>query len=514
MAGRKLFAAIDVGSHEIQMQIAEIRRGELPLTIETIHRTLPIGTDTYVRGQISQPVLDTCIDVLKGFSDQMKTFRVSGYRAVATSAFREASNRAFAIDQIRRSCDMEIEILSNAEERACHILAASLRMPDFEDLIRQGTLIVDIGAGSIQVTAYDRRQFLFSQNMLLGSLRIRELLADLEQRTIDFARLMEEYISSDLDYYHQLEPKDIQYKNLIVLGGGMPYLKKMAGRNPGEPLNLSVRQFDQIYQQLLLSRPLEMSMEKDIPAEHASLLLPTAIIIRKFTRYTGIHEFLMPATTLCDGILAEHAQKKLGYVPEHDQTQDVLSACRYLARRFNNDEPHTDFVETRVMQLFDGTVKLHRLGARQRLLLQAAAILHDAGKYINMSKHNIRTYNIIMATEFVGLTHHERDIVAWTGRLHSGRVDLDDGGLADLPLDDRMVVAKLAALLRLADALDNGHQQKISELVVLLDDGAMNLTITSRQDVTLELWAFEQKAQLFEKLFGYPVRIKIKRAAL
>ena len=222
----------------------------------------------------------------------------------------------------------------------------------------------------------------------------------------------------------------------------------------------------------------------------------------------------MPATTLCDGILAEHAQKKLGYAPAHDQTQDVLSACRYLARRFNNDESHTDFVVTMVMQLFDGTVKLHRLGTRQRLLLEAAAILHDTGKYINMSKHNIRTYNIIMATEFIGLTHHERDIVAWTGRLHSGRVDLDDGGLADLPVDDRMVVAKLAALLRLADALDNGHQQKISEMAVLLDDNALNLSISSRQDVTLELWAFEQKAQLFEKLFGYPVRIKIKRTVL
>jgi exopolyphosphatase/guanosine-5'-triphosphate,3'-diphosphate pyrophosphatase len=277
---------------------------------------------------------------------------------------------------------------------------------------------------------------------------------------------------------------------------------------------LSVRQFDQIYQQLLLSRPLQLSMDKDIPAEHASLLLPTAIIIRKFTRYTGIHEFLMPATTLCDGILADYAQKSLGYMPDHDQSLDVLSACRYLARRFSNDDHHTEFVESMVLQLFDGTMRLHRLGARQRLLLQAATILHDTGKYINMSKHNIRTYNIIMATELVGLTHRERDMVAWTSRLHSGRIDLDDSGLADLPSEDRMVVAKLAALLRLADALDNGHQQKITELLVQLDDDALTLSITTRQDVTLELWAFEQKGQLFEKLFGYPARIKIKRAII
>ena len=511
MARKKTFAAIDVGSHEIQMQIAQLRRDELPLTIETIHRTLPIGTDTYMSGQISQPVLDTCTAVLKGFAEQMKAYRVSGYRAVATSAFREAANRAYALDQISRASGMEIEILSNAEERACHILAASVRMRDFEDLIRQGTLVVDIGAGSIQVTAYDRRQFVFSQNMLLGSLRIRELLADLEQRTVDFSSLMEEYISSDLDYYHQLEPKDILYKNLVILGGEMVYLKKLAGNDPAESVSMPVKLFDQIYQQLLDSRPLDLSMQKDIPAEHATLLLPTAIIIRKFTRYTGVNTVHLPATTLCDGILADYAHKKLGYLPSHDQTQDVLSACRHLADRFHNDQAHADFVESIALQLFDGTRQLHRQGPRQRLLLQTAAILHDLGKFINMSKHNIRTYSIITATEFVGLTRRERDIVAWTARLHSGRVDLADSGLSDLPGEDQLTVAKLASLLRLADALDTGHQQKISEIAVQLDEKVLNLLITTSLDVTLELWSFEKKGRLFEEIFGYPARIKIRR---
>ncbi|MDW7657401.1 MAG: exopolyphosphatase, partial [Bacillota bacterium] len=190
MARKKAYAAIDVGSHEIQMQIAELDKHNPPQIIDTMRRTLPLGTDTYTSGKISQDVLNECITVLQGFVSEMKTYRIAAYRAVATSAFREAANREYVLDQIEKNCGISIQILDNAEERAGHILAASTRMPEFPELIKQGTLLVDVGAGSIQVTVYDKGRFIFSQNMLLGSLRIRELLADLERRTADFAGLM------------------------------------------------------------------------------------------------------------------------------------------------------------------------------------------------------------------------------------------------------------------------------------------------------------------------------------
>ncbi|MEA4890230.1 MAG: HD domain-containing protein [Clostridiaceae bacterium] len=514
MARKKLFAAIDVGSHEIQMQIAELSKGELPQTVETIRRTLPVGTDTYVSGKISQPVLEACIAVLQGFVEQLRTYRIGAYRAVATSAFREASNRAFALDQINRSSDLDIEVLSNAEERAYHILATSARMEHFNELIRQGTLLVDIGAGSIQVTVYDKQQFIFSQNMLLGSLRIRELLSDLERRAGDFTGLMEEYISSDLDYYHLLEPKGILYKNLIVLGGEMAYLKKLAGYDPEALAVLSGKQFDQLYQQLLDSRPLDLSLNRDIPAEHATLLLPAAIIMRKFTRFTGVNSILLPTATLCDGILIDFARKKHGFVPEHDLNSDVISACRNIAKRFRIDLRHTDFVEKQALLIFDETSRLHRLNSRQRLLLQAAAILHDCGKYVNMSKHNIRSYNIIMATELIGLSRRERDIVAWTARFHTGKTFSDESSYTDLDAADQLVIAKLSALLRLADALDTAHQQKISEISVQIDESELILSVVSRQEVTLELWSLEKKGELFRELFGCQPKIKIRRMTL
>jgi exopolyphosphatase / guanosine-5'-triphosphate,3'-diphosphate pyrophosphatase len=493
------------------MKIAEISKDEPPKIVEHVRRTLAIGSDTYLRGTISQAVLDECLAVLSDFTSILKSFRIGASRVVATSAFREARNGAFAADQIRRASDLEIEILSNASERYYHILAAIAAMPDFRSLVKEGTLLVDIGAGSIQLTVYNQGELVFSQNMLLGSLRIRELLADLERRTADFAGLMEEYISSDLDSYHLLEPKGIAYKNLILIGGETDHLKRLAGQEPGLLSAMSSKQFGQLYQQLLTSRPLDLALERTIAVEHASLLLPSAIIIRKLLDFTSAKTIFLPAASLCDGILVDFARSRWNYHPGYDQTPDILSACRQLARRFETDRKHGEFVEKAALQLFDETSRLHNLPARSRILLQAAAILHDCGKHINMTQHNTHSYNMIMASEIIGLQPAEQEIVAWTARLHSGRTTLEESRFQTLSREDQLQVAKLAALLRLADALDTGHRQKIGEFTVGLSSDALIVTVSARRDITLEVWTFENKGELFREVYGVGPLIKIRR---
>ena len=93
MGRKKLAAAIDVGSHEINMKIVELERDEAPRVIETVRRTLAIGTDTYNTGKISQNLINSCSEVMLGLADKLHEYRIDDCKAVATSAFREASNR-------------------------------------------------------------------------------------------------------------------------------------------------------------------------------------------------------------------------------------------------------------------------------------------------------------------------------------------------------------------------------------------------------------------------------------
>jgi exopolyphosphatase / guanosine-5'-triphosphate,3'-diphosphate pyrophosphatase len=507
----KLFAVIDVGSHEIQMVIAELGKAEAPRTVERVRRTLAIGTDTYMQGKITQPVLNECMAVLSDFVDVLKSYHVAACRVVATSAFREALNAAYAVDQVKRASGLEIQILSNAEEQHFHIMAATSQMPAFRDMIQDGLLLVNIGSGSIQLTVYNKGEQVFSQNMLIGSLRIREMLADLERRTADFAGLMEEYISTDLNYYHLLEPKGIAYKNLVILGGETGYLKKLAGQDPDQISSLSARQFGQLYRQLLASRPIDLASGKSISVEHASLLLPSAIIIQKVISFTGAKDIIFPSATLCDGMLIKLAQERYDFQAVYDQAADVLSSCRHLASRFEVDRRHTEFVEKAALRIFDETSHLHGLPERSRLLLQAAAILHDSGKYINLAKHSIRSHDILKANEIIGLQSGEQDILAWTARMHSGKSAVNERNFLELSPEDQLQSIKLAALLRLADALDYGHKQKVGEFTVYLNDSELVISVAPRRDMTLEIWSFDNKAKLFLDVFGVQPVIKVKR---
>ena len=511
MARKKLYAAIDVGSHEIQMKIAELTKGEPPKIIDSARRTLAIGIDTYTQGEISQPVLADCIQVLNGFLHEMNTYRIGDFRVTATSAFREAANHLYALDQIRRQCGIDIEILSNSKERYYHMMSTLSLMPDFPALIHDGTLIVDISAGSIQLTVYHKGAFVFSQNLLLGSLRMRELLSDLQRRTADLPALMDEYISIDLSTYHLHEPKGIVYKHLIIMGHELSYFKKLAGLAQESVATMSDKSFAALYQLLVSTKPLDLALDYEIPAEHASLLLPAAIIVRKLMNYTNAKKIYLPSMSLAEGVLVEYACTKKHYQLSHDQTDDLLAAAMQLARRFKTDKKHNLAVESAVLTLFDETLKLHRLDKRCRLLIQLAARLRDCGKYVNITRHHDRSYNIILATELIGLTSREQSMIAFIAKYHGSQDFLHDQAYLSLPPLDQLIIAKLTALLRLADALDAGHQQKLNHFSVDFEDQSMIILADADKDLTLEMWNLEQKAGLFKQIYGYQVELKKRR---
>ncbi len=222
-------AAIDVGSHDTFMKIAQVKSGAAPKIIEEVQRTIPIGSDTFTSGEISQRLLNQMVEVLKNFGRKLEEYKVLKLRAVATSAFREARNQLYAIEQIRQQTGFDVEVLSNGKDLYYHQLALSETIPDYEQLISSNALFLNIGSGSIALTLFNEGKYVSTQNFRLGSLRIRELLGDLERHSVDFNALMAEYISGVLNYYRTFGPKRSDYQNLVVLGGTSRYIKHVAG---------------------------------------------------------------------------------------------------------------------------------------------------------------------------------------------------------------------------------------------------------------------------------------------
>lgn len=503
------FAAIDVGSNEVSMKIYEVSKKYGIRELDYVRHTIELGADTYTNGKISHVLVDELCRVLESFNLKMKEYAVEDYSACATSAVREATNSMIILDQIKLRSGLKIRILSNSEQRFLCYKAIALKEASFNKIIKRGAAIVDVGAGSIQISLFEKESLIATQNIKLGSLRIRELLSDMEKQTTNFNHLLEEYIDHDIMTFNHMFLNDRKIKNIIAVGDNLNdkifYYSK-------EVDSISREQFDKIYSTLLYKSNEEISEKLQISNEQASLVLPTAMIYQKIFETTNAELMWLPGVTLCDGIVAEYAEKKEKIIPSHNFANDIAAAARNIAERYHCDSLHTSNVEYLALNVFDSIKKLHGLGKRERLLLQIAVILHNCGEYINMNDVSANSYHIIKSTEIIGLSHLEREIVACLAYYYSKELPDYINLSGEINQENYIKITKLTAILRIANAMDKSHRQKLSIIKLTLKENELIITADTLNDITLEKGLFDKKADFFEEVYGIRPILKQKRS--
>jgi exopolyphosphatase/guanosine-5'-triphosphate,3'-diphosphate pyrophosphatase len=154
-------------------------------------------------------------------------------------------------------------------------------------------------------------------------------------------------------------------------------------------------------------------------------------------------------------------------------------------------------------RLFEELKAEHGLLGRDRLLLQVAALLHDVGIYVNVRGHHKHTQYILSVSEIFGLSRDDLAVVANVARYHR-RATPQKSHLPYMALDSdtRVVVNKLAAILRVANALDADHLQKVKEVRVISEADRWVLEVEGAGDLTMERLAALARADLLTEVFG------------
>ena len=210
----------------------------------------------------------------------------------------------------------------------------------------------------------------------------------------------------------------------------------------------------------------------------------------------------VPGITLCDGIAADYAERTKLLRLGHNFDEDILSAARQISRRYMANRGHALILEKNVCRIFDSMKKYHGLGRRERLLLQLSAILHDCGKYISLGASSECSYNIIMSTEMIGLSHLEREIVANVVKYNTEEYQYSQGSLAGLSPEVQNEIMKLTAILRVGNAMDRSHKQKFKDIRISMKDRQMQIVTSTLEDISLERGLFQKKADFFEEVYG------------
>ena len=255
--------------------------------------------------------------------------------------------------------------------------------------------------------------------------------------------------------------------------------------------------------------------------EFAKFLFPSAAIYKCLCEMTGAEMIWLPGSSMCDGIAADYAEKNRLVKFNHDFERDIVIECRNLAKRYKCNSSHNQALEDYALRIFDATGKYHGMGKKERLLLQISVLLHACGKFISMKNSNECAYNIIMSTEIIGLSHLEREIVANVVRYNIRDFEYDkvhlelgafQSGLTDGDVKKvTVLIGKLTSILRLANAMDRSHKQKLAGCRITLKDRKLMITTGYEGDITLERVSFEQKADFFEEIYGIRPILRQKR---
>lgn len=516
----EMFAAIDVGSFELELGIYEISEKIGVREVEHMRHVLALGRDTYNDGKISFELVEEMCAVLKDFAKVMKSYRIEKYRAYASSALREAKNNQIVLDQIFVRTGLHVMTINNSELRFMSYKAVATRMAEFQSLVQTGTAIIDVGFGSSQISLFDKGALVSTQNILLGALRISEMAAKWHLNYRQIPEVVEELVSGELHTFKKMYLKERQIKNLIASGETIIFLARR-GMHAKLSDNFTAGEFDEFYHRLLSMSVDEIEEAYELDYEYASVLIPSAIIYKKVMDMVGAESIRVPGVRLCDGIAAEFADENHLVKFNHDFTGDILSSARNMAKRYKGHMAHTQEIERAVVAIFDAMKRYHGIGLRGRLLLQIAAILHTCGKFVSIMRGTDNSYQIIMATEIIGLSHLEREIVANVVRYNMQEYAYNDVVLESEPStyegiygsrkEITILIAKLTAILRLANSMDKSHKQKLSDSRIAVKDGKLNVTTGYLGSIVLEASSFEHRADFFEEIFGIRPVIRQKR---
>lgn len=505
------FATIYIGSYEVSLKVFQLTSKKKIHEIDHVRARIDLGRDVYQNGHLGYEKVDGLCDILSEYVRITEGYKVSHLEVSVSAVIRDASNELFILNQIQIRTGLVVNVQSNSEHRLITYKSVAGRTA-FEEMIQTSAAVVDLGGSGMQLTLFRNGRLITTQHIDVGTIRIRTLLGDRGLALKKYMKEIEEFIYKRIEVFCSLYLKEEVDYCIILNDYAMELNKKVGKKNQEEPLSaeMFVRYIDKLQTKTLeeISAELKLSNDRD------PLVIPTIVMFKSIVLNLKAHHVWIPRVNVNDGIAYDYCERNHLIKASHDFEADILSAARELSQHYKGFSSHIEALTIVSMKIFDSMKKIHGLGSRERLLLQVATILHDCGKYISLANSSQCAYNIIMSSEILGLSHMEREIVALT--VLYNRLQLDDySDLSDrIDQESYLVVAKLSAILRVANALDQSHKQKFNNIKIHVKGKELVITVEAFEDISLEQALFETKTTYFESVFSMKPVLKEKRIFL
>ncbi len=507
---KRLAAVIDMGATAVRMDIAEIGMGGSVRRLESLRKSVPLGKDTFTKGRIGQETIDQCIATLKGFQVAMSEYGITDpgqVLAVATSSVREAVNADSFRDRIYVATGINLRVVDEAEQNRLTFLAAQEVIAIKPDLAQADVLFAEVGGGSTELFLLRQGQVSFSNSYQLGTLRMRETLETYLTPSERVRRILGQHIGRTAETMKRDVPP-VPSPVLVAMSGDAQFAaSKISPSWPDEPLlALDLKTFSGFADKVIPLPAEKLVLRFKVSYEEAETLGPGLFAYIILCRTFKVETIIIPKTTFRDGLLREVASERSW---SDAFAEEVVRQALALARKYAIDEKHARSVADLSVLLFRALQKEFHLDPRHELLLRVAALLHEIGGFISNRSHHKHSMYLILNSGLFGLSRDDVVLAALIARYHRRALPaLSHPEYAALDRDGRLTVSKIAAILRVADALDRNHLQQVTDPTIGIDKGELLITVDGAEDLTLERLALREKGPLFEDVYGLKVVLR------
>ena len=510
-ATRDRIAAIDVGSNSVRLLVAEYDPASGLEIIDELKDQPRLAAGLAKTGCLDEASIERAMQTLSRMREVCQRRGVKRIAAVATAAVREAENGAEFVRRVRQELDIPLRIIDAETEAALSYRSVAHHFR----LAGDRTLVADIGGGSLELIGAVDGLVELTVSLPLGAVRLTELHLPGERGAHKEIEQLRAYVRKQLK--RGISARAWSAATVIGSGGTFTSLGRMVQSRRGQPVGDSVQgvsvttaEVEQLIDWLATRTPEQRRQVPGLSPERADIILAGLAVTAELLDWIRSRSVTVSAFGLREGLLLEMAGAKEVAAP------DPLRLFREFVERCQGDRRHVEQVRTLALQLFDQLGEELGCDPEERLLLEAAGLLHDVGQLVSYRKHHKHSFQLINHAERLGLPPRERGLVALISRYHRRNGPRKKHAeFAALPPSDQAIVRRLSGLLRVADGLDRGHTAAVNTLVTDLTRDALILRIAPRlkgADLGLEVWGASRKSDVLAKLLKREVKIVAKPA--
>jgi exopolyphosphatase/guanosine-5'-triphosphate,3'-diphosphate pyrophosphatase len=500
-------AVIDIGSAAIRMSIAQIGSRRSINVLEALKRPVHLGKDTFTSGKIGRQTIEECVEILRGFKRVMEEYGITDskqVRAVATSAVREAGNRQDVLDRIYSATGIVVKTIDEAVVNRLNYLTVQRTLRN--DTTRaKHTLAVDIGAGSTNLLVLQKNNVVYSHSHNLGALRVLELLDSFREPTSHLQNILDNQLLEMLELMSH-SVKLGRSIHLLALNGAVTFAEREMRGSPEAPMKIDLAKLEKFTRQFVKLSVDERAEKYHISYAQAETFGPTLLAYVLLAKRCGLSTLTAMDISLQEGLLLEAVTE--GIWTEGFKRQIVRSAVA-LGRKYHFNESQARHIARLCKELFGALKKPFHLDPRFELILSIAALLHQIGTFISNQAHHKHSMYLIRNSNLFGLGKHDILLIGLVARYHRRAAPKPShSDYQALERDERISVSQMAAILRIAVALESANRQRIRDFRFEVKNKRLIITVNGVDDLSLELLGLKQRSGFFEDIFGLQVELR------